>query len=186
MSRKKLIETLEVAVAFPDVNGDIAFDNMVSVWGSVSYPELSVLLVHLRHVSAVHQHGHWTTKGDPFYGDHKLFEKLYESTLEEIDALGEKAVGLGSIENVNLALQTDQMANLASLSGTSLTLPTQSDVVKSSLAAEVLFLRNANRCAMHLKEMGTLTRGLDNFLQGLEDQHESNVYLLKQRVGGTL
>ena len=32
-----------------------------------------------------------------------------------------------------------------------------------------------------LKEMGLLTRGLDNMIAGIEDKHESHVYLLKQR-----
>jgi hypothetical protein len=44
------------------------------------------------------------------------------------------------------------------------------------------FLKVAAYLAECLKECGLMTRGLDNLLAGIEDKHESNVYLLKQRI----
>jgi len=35
-----------------------------------------------------------------------------------------------------------------------------------------------------LDSEGHLTLGLDNFLQGLADAHETNLYLIQQRLGG--
>ena len=36
---------------------------------------------------------HWQAKGQPFYGDHLLFERLYKGRLEEIDDLAELLAG---------------------------------------------------------------------------------------------
>lgn len=178
---KRLIETLEIMIAVPDPGYGVAIENMLAEWGNVPYAQLSVLLVHLRFLAMVHQTHHWTAKGDPFYGDHLLFERLYNGVLEDIDALAEKSVGLGSNDNVNLPLQVQQLNTLAQSYGTSSTLPQASDLSKRSLVAEVSFLRCAAHCAQSLKEMGLMTRGLDNLLAGIEDKHEGHVYLLKQR-----
>lgn len=181
--KKRLIETLEVMIAVPDVTHGIAVENMISQWGGTPYAELSVLLVKLRHLAMIHQTHHWTAKGDPFYGDHLLYERLYNTVVEEIDALAEKSVGLGGEDNVNLQLQAMQLAQLTKEYGTAVTLPVASNLPQRSMAAEVDFLRCVAQCACTLKEKGMLTRGLDNFLQGMEDKHESHVYLLKRRLG---
>lgn len=181
MAKKRLIETLEVQIAVPDPVPGIAIENMLAQWGGVPYAELSVMLVKLRFLAMVHQTHHWTAKGDPFYGDHLLYERLYNAVVEEVDALAEKVVGLGSNDNVNLPLQVAQLAQLTKDYGTAVTLPVASSLPQRSMAAEVGFLRCAAHCACSLKEKGQLTRGLDNFLQGLEDKHEGHVYLLKQR-----
>lgn len=190
-NRKRLVETLEMQIAVPDVSHGIAVENMLAQWGGVPYAELSVMLVKLRHLAMVHQTHHWAAQGDPFYGDHLLYERLYETIVGEVDALAEKSVGLGSEDNVNLPLQAMQLAQLTKEYGTAVALPTASSLPQRSMAAEVDFLRCAALCACSLKEKGLMTRGLDNFLQGLEDKHESHVYLLKRRcnastLGGNL
>lgn len=181
MSKKRLIETLAIQIAIPDPTNGIFLENMLSQWGATPYAHLSLLLVHLRYVALIHQTHHWTAKGDPFYGDHLLFQRLYETVIQEIDAVAEKAVGLGCADTVNLQLQAQQLSQLSTEYGTSMTLPTSSDLAKRSLAAEVSLLRCAAHCAQSLKDLGLLTRGLDNMLQGIEDTHEGSVYLLKQR-----
>lgn len=181
MAKKRLIETLEVQIAVPDPGHNVMLDNMLAAWGAVPYAQLSLLLVQLRFLAVVHQIHHWTAKGDPFYGDHLLYQRLYDATAAELDELAEKAVGLGGNDNVNLQLQLMQVNQLAQGYGASSTLPMQSDLAKRSLAAEVGFLRCAAHCVCSLKEQGLLTRGLDNMLAGMEDRHEGHVYLLKQR-----
>src|ERR1700760_4998396 len=46
--------------------------------------ELGLLVAVLRAASVVHQSHHWQTRGTSFYGDHLLFEKLYNDSLEAI------------------------------------------------------------------------------------------------------
>lgn len=179
--KKRLIETLEVQVTVPDPGYGVGLENMLAEWGAVPYAQLSVLLVHLRFLAIVHQTHHWTAKGDPFYGDHLLFERLYNAVVADIDAVAEKSIGLGGNDNVNLSLQVKQLGQLAQSYGMATTLPQASDLAKRSYAAEVGFLRCAAHMADSLKESGMMTRGLDNMLAGIEDAHEGAVYLLKQR-----
>lgn len=168
---------------FPaDPNTSIVFENMVAEWGGIRMAELSVVLVHLRFLTFVHQTHHWVARGDSFYGDHQLFQRLYDATVEHVDALAEKAVGLAGIENVNISLQTTQLARLVSGYGMMSTIPQTTEIAKRSLAAEVNFIKTTELALETLKESGQLTKGLDNLLAGLLDVHESHIYLLKQRA----
>lgn len=169
----------------PQVQADpsvgIMLDNMISEWGGVPYPQLSVMLVHMRFLYLVHQTHHWTAKGDSYYGDHLLFERLYNAVVAEVDGLAEKAVGLGMIENVNLPLQMSQLLKLTQGYGMSSTIPQPSELAKRSLMAEQSFLRVLDMISCQLKQAGLMTRGLDNYIAGVQDTHEGHVYLLKQR-----
>lgn len=167
-----------------DPNISIVFENMVAEWGVVPFAELSVLLVHLRFLTMVHQTHHWITKGDAFFGDHLLFERLYNETVAEVDALAEKSIGLGGTDNVNIVLQTSQVMRLVSGYGSSTTLPHPSDLARRSLAAECNFLKTAAIACERMKENSSLSRGLDNLLASIQDTHEGHIYLLKQRTKG--
>lgn len=186
MKRKRLIETLAIQIAVPDNSDSILLDNMLSQWGSTRYAQLSVLLVHLRFAYNAHQTHHWVSRGDTFYGDHLLFQRLYETVEPEIDRLAEKAIGLGGIDCVDFRLQMQQIGALSRDYGAAATMPTASDLSRRSFAIEVAVLRCLAHCAESLKDMGLLTRGLDNMLAGFEDAHEGSVYLLKQRCESVL
>ena len=183
--KKKLTESMEFILAI-EPNLHIITDNMMAEWGGTPYPQLSVLLVHLKYLYALHQNHHWTSMGDPFYGDHLLFQRLYQATVEEIDGLAEKAIGLGSTTNVNLMLQTSQLLKLVTSAGTASMIPTSSDLAKKSLMAEMNFLKVIDIMISCLQECGLLTNGLSNMLQGIADVHEGHIYLLKQRVSKPL
>lgn len=164
-----------------DPNISIVLDNMVAEWGSASYPELSVLLVHLRFLYFVHQTHHWVSKGDSFYGDHLLFQRLYEETQQSIDDLAEKSIGLGSNDNVNITLQVAQLMRLTQGYGMVSTIPQPTELSKRSLAAEYNFIKTAELVLQAIRESGRSTSGLENALGGILDVHERHVYLLKQR-----
>lgn len=179
--KRRLSETLEMALVV-EPNIDIVVDNMISEWGGTPYPQLSVLLVHLKFLSLVHQTHHWVAKGDVSYSDHLLFQRLYECVSGEIDVVAEKSIGLGSTSNVELCLQTSQLHKLVQGYGMTSTVPQSSELARRSYLAEMNFLKTVVHLAEHMKECGILTRGLDNMLQGIEDAHEGLVYLLKQRI----
>ena len=180
MKKRNLKESLELALVV-EPNIDIIVDNMVSEWGGTPYAQLSVLLAHLKFLSHVHHTHHWISRGDPFYGDHLLFQNLYEAVESEIDMVAEKAVGLGSNMNVDINLITAQVYRLVQGYGPSSTIPRASDLARRSYQAEMSFIRVVSRLVDSLKEMGILTRGLDNMIAGIEDKHETHIYLLKQR-----
>ena len=179
--KKRLAESLEVQLVVSEPNQSIAVENLCSEWGGAPYPQLSVLLVYLKFLAAVHQHHHWTAKGDPYYGDHLLFERLYNNVIEEIDMVAEKAIGMGGPYNVDITLVTAQVNRLVQGYGMTQTIPQPSELAKRSLVAEMNFLAVTAVLADSLKECGLMTRGVDNMIAGIEDKHEGNVYLLKQR-----
>jgi DNA-binding ferritin-like protein len=165
-----------------DPNHNIGVEHMLGEWGGIRYSELSVILVQLRYLANMHQTHHWVSKGDPFYGDHLLFQRLYETVVGEIDSLAEKAVGLGSERNVDLSLQLKQLEKMCSGAyGMTQMIPSPTELIKRSLAAEKNFIKTVSILVQSMKDQGLLTRGLDNMLAGIEDVHESHVYLLKQR-----
>lgn len=145
------------------------------------YYPLHVILSYLRHLSMLHQTNHWTTSGDPFYGDHQLYQRLYEQAHGEIDAIAEKAVGLGNPQLVSLATSLNVINNIHVCYQRHMVIPRPDELIDSSLTAEVTFLTIAKVCCDVLRENGCMTSGLDNLLAGIQDSHENSVYLLKQR-----
>src|SRR5260221_1323398 len=131
---------------------------MVSEWGNVPYPQLSVLLVHARHLYNVNQTHHWTASGDSFFGDHQLFQRLYERAIEDIDSIAEKVIGLGMSENVYLPLQVSQLSKLTSEYGSQTTLPHPNELAKRSLACENRFITVCGLAAAQIIESGAMTR----------------------------
>jgi DNA-binding ferritin-like protein len=180
MKKRSLRESFELALVV-EPNVDIVADNMISEWGGNPFSQLSVMLAYLEFLKKVHHTHHWIAKGDPFYGDHLLFQRLYEGVEDDIDVVAEKAVGLGTIANVDLNLVTAQCYRLVQNYGPSSTIPQPTELFRRSYQAEMTFLKVVARLVESLKECGLLTRGLDNMIAGIEDKHETHVYLLKQR-----
>lgn len=163
-------------------NLTILSDDMLTEWAGTPFAQLSVILVNLRFLAFVHQTHHWSSAGDSFYGDHLLFDRLYSKVVEEVDLIGEKSVGLGTPTNVDLPLQVAQLARLVSTYGRSNTIPQHDELAMRSLTAETNFLQAVDSMVISLKETHVMSRGLDNLIAGIEDTHESHVYLLKQRM----
>jgi DNA-binding ferritin-like protein len=162
-------------------NPTVAHDNLVAQWGGIPYAQLSVVLVHLRFVGLTHQTHHWVAQGDPFYGDHLLFERLYKTTLEEVDHVAEKVVGLSGDQNVNLTLQLQQLNQLVSAYAINQAVPQSTDLVRRSMLAETNLINVVDTALLSMQEDRSLTPGVENTLQGIADVHEGNVYLLKRR-----
>jgi DNA-binding ferritin-like protein len=177
---KKINESMQVLIV-TEPNQEIILDNMMAEWSGLPYSQLSVLLVYLKFLAVVHQNHHWTCMGDPFYGDHLLFSKLYEAVDCEIDPVAEKVIGLGCTSNVNPQLMHSQILKLLTGAGAASTIPQTSDLARKSLMVELNFLKLVDSCRSSLEESGLLTNGVDNMLQGIADKHEGHVYLLKQR-----
>lgn len=165
----------------PVPHDELAYDNEVSQWSGLPYAELSVVLVHLRYLALLHQTHHWISRGDSFYGDHKLFEELYLGTLEDIDDVAERAVGLGNEQNVCLSHQLSCLVRLNSSSGASQTIPKSSGLAQASLEAESAFLRVLKGMRESLRSQYALTDGLDDLLPQVASRHEKHVYLLRRR-----
>lgn len=131
----------------------------------------------LKAIALIHQHNHWTTKGMAFYGDHLLFERLYKSTLENLDLAAEKFIGLLGDQCLDYELQTSLLSKVLSkynnLEGSpaQMSLMTEKDFLK--------FSKDAYNC---FEEEGQLTLGLDDMLMAIASQREESVYLLQQNI----
>lgn len=133
----------------------------------------------LKALALIHQHNHWTTKGVSFYGDHLLFERLYNSTLENLDLAAEKFIGVFGDQCLNYDLQADLLHKVLvkykNLEGS----PAQ-----MSLEAEKDFLKFSKDAYNCFEEEGKLTLGLDDMVMAIASKHEEAVYLLQQSLDG--
>lgn len=175
-----VVTTNTVSAAPP---AEVAFQNMVTEWSNAPHAELAVVLAVLRAHAMLLQTAHWSTRGDTFYGDHLLFERLYGAVNSEIDMVAEKAVGMGSSNLVNAPLQLKQMYKIMCMYDTTAgTIPQPSDWARKCYAAEQHIIGLIDQAIESLQNSGCLTKGVDNMLVGMLDAHENNCYLLKQRI----
>lgn len=152
-------------------------------YGNESMCELAVLLSMLRATGHVHQAHHWQTRGQQFYGDHLLFDRLYTEVRKSVDPLAERAVGSGDYPLVNAVVSSKQIADMVKLlcSGNG---QSPDQYVMTSLKATAATLALLKVVYEALSRKGKLTHGTDNLLQDLSDTLEGHVYLLKQRAKG--
>jgi DNA-binding ferritin-like protein len=153
-------------------------------YGQHSMAELAALLAFLRAANVLHQTHHWQTRGPQFYGDHLLFERVYNDTLAMIDKLAERTVGAGSPALVNPVIQsTHQLLIIKELYNGAPIEASPDQCALISLKAVLKFLVLQGLVYKVLEGKGLLTHGTDNLLQDIADKHEEFVYLLQQRTG---
>lgn len=131
----------------------------------------------LKAIALIHQHSHWTTKGIAFYGDHLLFERLYKSTLEDLDLAAEKFIGLFGDICLDYDTQTDLLHKVL-LKYKNL----EGSPVQMSLEAEKDFLKFSKVAYNTFEDEGKLTLGLDDMLMAIASKREESVYLLQQTL----
>lgn len=142
----------------------------------LSRSRLLNLLALLRAAQLVHHTAHWQTRGATFYSDHQLFARLYDDVLEEADGLAEKLVYLLGPEAVDALDQVVRLhAAVRKAVEVSVDLVQRSYALEMSLQAAIAAAREG------LAAEGKLPLGLDNYLAGLADAHETACYLLRQR-----
>lgn len=135
------------------------------------------VLAAMRATQMLHQNAHWNVCGPPFYGDHLLFERLYEALEEDIDVLAEKIV---ATYGEHCIVPFDQTLRVLECIGECEELATCP--VTRSLAAEELLLSLLHLLYEFLEEAGTLSLGMDDFIMASANQHEEAIYLLRQRL----
>lgn len=147
--------------------------------GDLTLSTLQVLLAILRGAHWAHWTSHWQVKGNPYYGDHLLLQRIYEGLIEEIDTLAEKIVGTYGAQAVAPVDQAQLMANTI--------LPiaeakAESDPIYRALLIEEALQVSFKNIYNSLKEMDVLTLGMDDFIMSMANAHETYLYLLRQRT----
>lgn len=132
----------------------------------------------LKAMAQIHQHNHWLCKGDSFYGNHLLFKRLYDSTLEDLDKAAEKFIGVFGEEcldyNLQATLLNKVLCRYSELEGS---------CAKMSLAIEKEFIKFSKSAYECFEKENTLTLGLDDMIMNIASNREESVYLLKQTLG---
>lgn len=158
-------------------------DQVKADFGPTPMSELASLLAFIRAAALVHQSHHWQTRGETSYGDHLLFERLYNETQSMVDGLAERMVGSGHhilahpilmAKHCSMVTQTFYRDAGANPSAGTYPILSMRAVLRTLVALKSVYTR--------LDEGGLLSHGTDNLLQGLADKHEEFVYLLKQRT----
>lgn len=163
----------------------LKLEDFFMTYGDSKYAELGVFIDLLRALSLLHHTHHWQAQGPQFYGDHLLYQRLYELADGQIDMVGEKAVGLGSPELVLARHSLENMRRyIEALEDADVMDAPSLKMAKRSLLAEKSFITAGEKMMDQLKSKGLLTRGVEQLLGTILDQHEGVLYLLKQRVSG--
>lgn len=137
----------------------------------------SLYLASLRSLAIIHQHNHWTTKGENFYGDHLLFERLYDSAQKDMDMAAEKIIGIFGDECLNYDMQANLIHKILlkykNLEGSPL---------EMSISVEKDFIKFSKEAYNCFEEEGRLTLGLDDMITAISSKREEAVYLLQQTI----
>ena len=139
----------------------------------------AVYVTYLRGLYLLHQNHHWQVKDSKFYGNHLLFQRLYEEVSVQIDKAAEKCIGHFGPQVLNLADQSEYLQSVIQSFEVSLS-PNSELALKSSLRAEENFQKISNALYDLLKKTGDLTFGLDDFIMAGVGASEDRCYLLKQ------
>jgi len=144
---------------------------------------LQWLLACLRQQYMMYQNAHWQASGDGYYGNHLLFQRLYEGDEEndsdegiqgDIDALAERLVGLFGTPSVDIdRLMPKMMAWCDRWCKVSCH-------HRRALVSEADFQKVIAYSIKALEKDGRMTIGLKNLLEDLADRHEVNMYLIQQ------
>jgi len=130
----------------------------------------------LRSLYLTHQNNHWLSKGDNFYGNHLLFQRIYESAQVNSDLAAEKFIGVFGSECVSLKDQSEYIYKITKNLD-------DKDPVKLSLSLEKTFLDFSKEFYGQLKAKDLMTLGLDDMIMSIASDREEAVYLLQQAGG---
>lgn len=124
-------------------------------------------------------YAHWISKGENYFADHLLFERIYNESQEDPDPLAEKLIGtLGQESETKLV---DPIPTLKI--SLQILEQFQSEDLPNSLQQISQYLLEQIDSLYHtLEQQNLLSLGLDDFLMQLHDKHETHSYLLQQRL----
>lgn len=121
---------------------------------------------------------HWRAKGSDYYGDHLLYQRLYEARVAELDRMAEiiAAVGgAGSLDPVKgLEAAKPLVARVEAMQAP--------DAAKAVVAAQTVM--QAMNAAAQAAQGTPYKLAVENATGGIADSHLEAVYLLQQRLSG--
>lgn len=135
----------------------------------------NLYLAMLRSMYLIHQHNHWTSKGESFYGNHLLFQRLYESAGENADSAAEKFIGLFGNECLDYSYQSDYIKKIMDKYS-------KFDQFEKSLQIEKDFVNFSKKAYDCFEQEDKMTLGLDDMIMSIASKREESIYLLQQTI----
>ena len=123
-----------------------------------------------------YQTSHWQAMGQAYYGNHLLFQRLYESVQAEVDAVAEKAVGYLGADAVELVPQVELVFSWVSRWSK------VDDHHMRGLQSERDVQAVLQAAYDSIKAARAMTLGLDDWIMATANAHDTNAYLLQQVV----
>jgi len=137
--------------------------------------KVTKLLAALRAAHWSHWTSHWQTKGNPYYGDHLLLERLYNAITDEIDTLAEKCVAFYGPASVDPIAQAHMMSEILKRHAVP-------EPLLRALRIEQVLQSMFQDTYTSLETSGQLSLGLNDFIAATANAHETAIYLLQQRL----
>jgi DNA-binding ferritin-like protein len=142
---------------------------------------MRLLLSYLRAAHWLHWTSHWQVQGPTSYSDHLMLERLYNSLTESIDTLAEKIVGEFGGDSVNPVEQSYFLIGFVNDIA-----KTEKGPIDRAYKIEKSLQVILKKVYSKVQSLGAMSLGLDDFIMALANQHDTNLYLLVQRIqGGT-
>jgi DNA-binding ferritin-like protein len=123
-----------------------------------------------------YQTSHWMVVGGSFYGNHLLFQRLYESVRGQVDQLAEKISGYLGSEAVAL---NHQMRHISDYTYSWSAIGCNH---KRGLQSEADLQQALKRAYDGIKQAQAMSLGLDDWIMATANAHEENEYLLQQAL----
>jgi DNA-binding ferritin-like protein len=131
----------------------------------------------LKGIYLIEQHSHWTTQGNDFYGDHLMFQRLYEAAQEDLDLAAEKFIGLFGVDCLDYSMQADLVHKVL------LKYKGVEDPLNKCIAVEEEFVKFSKAAYDCFEKEGKMTLGLDDMVMSIASKREESLYLLRQAKG---
>jgi DNA-binding ferritin-like protein len=114
---------------------------------------------------------HWQAKGAPYYGDHLLYQRLYEARVKEIDRVAEAIAALYG---------ADKLAPVPAWNAAGSVIAASVQAQNPGIRAAEMILSMATRAnaAIGSHPYGL---GINNVIAGISDSALEALYLLQQR-----
>jgi DNA-binding ferritin-like protein len=145
---------------------------------SLGVKSLLGLLAMLRAMVWEYYTSHWRVKGIDFYGNHLIYERLYEHTQTEVDKMAEKILGITNEEPQGFSPLPQMEMAQRWLSG----IQHIDCSFERAEQLENMFLDAVRQAKESCEAAGLLTPGIENMLDQMYDDHEEHLYLIKQTL----
>lgn len=137
------------------------------------------ILAHLRALQWLYTSAHWNSRGPNSYGDHLLYQRLYEGLGESIDQLGERYVAYyGPFDPVGVSNRASGLVADFRRAVEQMAVPVSHLLLLLEQQTQKM-IRVAWKAN---QESSDMSLGLDDYLMALANNRDEAVYLLKQRT----